>query len=229
MKTNILLIEDNPSIATQIYDFLESAGFILDYAATGYQGLNLAMNNHYEVIILDLMLPDISGIEVCRQIKTQCELAPPVLMLTARDTLYDKREGFVSGADDYMTKPFELLELQLRCQALSRRQSRHQTSELRIGELVINSKTRQAYRQGQALELSGTDFTILLLLASAYPAAVSRQEIINKVWGDDLPDSDVLRSHIYTLRRSLDKPFQQSMLKTIHGIGFRLEASYEND
>lgn len=222
-KTSILLIEDTQAIATEIYDYLEDSGFIVDYSPSGKQGVELALNNTYDVIILDLMLPDISGIDVCRQVKTQCDPPPPILMLTARDSIGDKSEGFEAGADDYLTKPFELLELKMRCNALRKRHHLHHSSETVIGDLTVNSKTKQASRLGKPLELSATDFSILMLLVQAYPNAVSRQQIINKIWGDDFPDSDVLRSHIYTVRKELDKPFNHSMLVTIHGIGFRLQ------
>lgn len=221
-KTSLLLVEDTQAIAVKVYDFLAEQGFLVDYAATGKAGLAMATKDAYDVIVLDLMLPDISGIEVCKQIKECCDPAPPVLMLTARDSIQDKSEGFDAGADDYLTKPFELVELQLRCKALSKRKQLHQSNEVIIGELSVNTKTQQAQRAGQVLTLSARDFSLLMMLVEAYPNAVSRQQMIAKVWGDDQPDSDVLRTHIYTLRQSLDKPFDQPMLKTIHGVGFRL-------
>lgn len=110
----------------------------------------------------------------------------------------------------------------MRCVALSRRQTLHQSQETVIGDLRLNPRQQTATREGKALNLSQTDFAILMQLALAYPNAVSRQQIIHKIWGDDGPDSDVLRSHIYTLRQALDKPFTHAMLKTIHGIGFKL-------
>lgn len=220
----ILLVEDTASIATQVYDYLEGEGFVVDYAATGRQGLSMALARDYDVVVLDVMLPDLNGIEVCKQIKQLCEPVPPVLMLTARDTLDDKSDGFEAGADDYLTKPFNLLELKLRCSALSKRRFLHASQETVIGDLSVNTQQKRATRQGKTLNLSNTDFTILLQLVEAYPNAVSRQQIIRKVWGDDFPDTDVLRSHIYTLRQCVDKPFDTAMIKTIHGVGFRLEA-----
>ncbi|NVK10667.1 MAG: response regulator transcription factor [Gammaproteobacteria bacterium] len=219
----ILLVEDTQAIATEVYDYLEGEGFLVDYAATGRQGLSMALARDYDVVVLDLMLPDISGMDVCRQLKQLCEPVPPVLMLTARDTLHDKLEGFEAGADDYLTKPFDLLELKLRCAALSKRRFLHSKQETLIGDLRVNSQQKSASRAGQPLNLSNTDFAILQALVESYPNAVSRQQIIRKVWGDDFPDTDVLRSHIYTLRQCVDKPFDKAMIKTIHGVGFRLE------
>ena len=220
--TRLLLVEDNKALATEVYDFLESQGMEVDYAATGKQTWALLTDNFYDVVILDIMLPDMSGIKICQFIKDNIEPVPPVLMMTARDSIEDKTVGFDAGADDYLTKPFDHHELLLRCKALTRRQQLHQTQTITIGELSFNAKQQIAHRNGQDLKLSSTNFRILGLLVRAYPNAVSRQEIIQQVWGDDFPDSDALRSHIYTLRQTLDKPFAIEMLKTIHGVGFKL-------
>lgn len=221
----VLLVEDTLAIATEVCDYLEEQGVQVDFAATGRHGLQLAQEQNYDVVILDVMLPDMTGIQVCESIKLTCDPIPPVLLLTARDSISDKSVGFAAGADDYLTKPFDLQELYLRCQALARRQQLHQAQTVKIGELEVNERQQWAQREGQLLKLSSTDFAILLLLVRAYPNAVSRQQVISKVWGDDMPDSDVLRSHIYTLRQALDKPFATPMLATLHGVGFRLQTS----
>ncbi|RUO48032.1 response regulator transcription factor [Pseudidiomarina donghaiensis] len=221
----VLLVEDTLAIATEVCDYLEEQGVQVDFAATGRHGLQLAQEQNYDVVILDVMLPDMTGIQVCESIKLTCDPIPPVLLLTARDSISDKSVGFAAGADDYLTKPFDLQELYLRCQALARRQQLHQAQTVKIGELEVNERQQWAQREGQLLKLSSTDFAILLLLVRAYPNAISRQQVISKVWGDDMPDSDVLRSHIYTLRQALDKPFATPMLATLHGVGFRLQTS----
>lgn len=221
---SVLVIEDTPQIGREVCDFLSGHGMQVDYAATGTLGLNLANEQRYDVIVLDVMLPDINGVAVCKVLKQQCDPTPAVLMLTARDSIADKSLGFDAGADDYLTKPFDLTELLLRCQALARRYQLHQSQTICIGDLQVNEKQQYAQRQGQTLKLSSTDFSILLALVQAYPNAVSRQQLINKIWGDEAPDSDVIRSHIYTLRQALDKPFKHAMLTTLHGIGFKLEA-----
>lgn len=221
---SVLVIEDTLQIGKEVCDFLAQQGVAVDYAATGNLGLRLAHQNPYDVVVLDVMLPDVDGVTVCARLKQQCDPVPAVLLLTALDSIADKSLGFDAGADDYLTKPFDLTELLLRCQALARRHQLHRAQTVCIGDLKINEKQRRAERQGQPLSLSGTDFAILLKLVQAYPNAVSRQQLINSVWGDDVPDSDVIRSHIYTLRQELDKPFAQPMLKTLHGIGFKLEA-----
>lgn len=220
---SVLVIEDTPEIGREVCDFLSAQGMQVDYAATGNLGLSLAQQQHYDVIVLDVMLPDINGVTVCKTLKQSCDPVPAVLMLTARDSIADKSLGFDAGADDYLTKPFDLTELLLRCQALARRHQLHQSQTIVIGELAVNEKQQLAERQGHSLKLSSTDFAILLLLVQAYPNAVSRQQLVNKIWGDEAPDSDVVRSHIYTLRQALDKPFATPMLATLHGIGFKLQ------
>jgi DNA-binding response OmpR family regulator len=220
--TRLLLVEDTLALATEIVDFLEDHGMEVDYAANGKLALSLLSDNRYDVVILDVMLPDMSGVDICHYIKENLDPTPPVLMLTARDSIHDKTLGFDAGTDDYLTKPFDQHELLLRCKALRRRQQLHQSQSITIGELNFNAKQQTAERNGCSLKLSSTDFNILGLLVQAYPNAVSRQEIIDKVWGQDMPDSDAIRSHVYTLRQALDKPFKTDMLKTIHGIGFKL-------
>ncbi len=220
--TRVLLVEDTRALATEIYDFLESEGMEVDYAETGRQALALLAEYRYDVVILDIMLPDMDGVTICQFIKGNTDPTPPVLMLTARDSIEDKAVGFDAGADDYLTKPFEQLELLLRCKALTRRQQLHQSQTITIGELNFNARQQMAQRAGQELKLSSINFKILGLLVMAYPNAVSRQELIQQVWGEDIPDTDALRSHIYTLRQVLDKPFATDMLKTIHSVGFRL-------
>jgi DNA-binding response OmpR family regulator len=227
-KLNILLIEDNQTIALQLCEFLEGHRWTVDYADNGNFGKELALQDDYDVIILDLNLPDVDGLEVCREIKEKARINPPVLMLTARDSFEDKAKGFGEGADDYVTKPFEFRELALRCQALARRQQLHRNHTLSIGELFIDQKQHLASRQGQTLKLTNIGFSILVILAQEYPQAVSRSTLMKKIWGDEPPDSDALRSHIYSLRNVLDKPFKTSMLTTITNVGFRLENTDED-
>jgi DNA-binding response OmpR family regulator len=227
MSIRVLLIEDNYAIAEQLCDFLARHQFEVDYANDGKTGFTLFQKNAYDVIILDLMLPDINGIDLCEKMKSTSNIVIPVLMLTARDSIADKGLGFDAGADDYLTKPFELEEVVMRCLALAKRHQLHKSTCLTIGDLTIDMQQHQVHRAGRSLKLSLTDFNILLALAYAYPNAMSRTELVAKIWGDDFPDSDVLRSHIYTLRNIIDKPFGHAMIKTIHGLGFKLVKSHE--
>ena len=146
----------------------------------------------------------------------------PVLMLTARDSLPDKLAGFDAGADDYLIKPFAGDELLARVQALARRAGAGRDFRLHIGPLAIDRRSREAWREGQRLALPPTAFAILLLLAEAWPRALTRSELIRRLWDDDPPESDPMRTHLYQLRQQLDKPFSIPMLHTVHGVGLRL-------
>lgn len=222
-KLSLLLIEDNLPIAKQMAEFVEGLGWNIDHALLGAQGIQLALENPYDVVILDINLPDTDGFRVCRELKKQSQVNLPILMLTARDAFEDKAEGFGQGADDYVTKPFEFRELALRCQALARRRDLHQNKSIKIGNLVLDRTRRSATREGQPLRLTKIGFDILAELAAAYPQAVTRTQLTHTLWSHEPPDSDTLRSHIYSLRNALDKPYKTPMLTTIINVGYKLE------
>lgn len=225
----VLLIEDNATIAKQIVEFLSAHQWQVDYANNGKQGIELALEQIFDVILLDLNLPDIDGLQVCESIKQQAQITPPILMLTARDSFEDKSAGFHQGADDYVTKPVDLRELVLRCQALARRSELHQSQTLSVGPVELELSTRIARRNSKELQLTSVGFQLLALLAQHYPQPVSRSLMIHKLWGDSPPVSDALKSHIYSLRQALDKPFTYPMLKTVMNLGYRLEVNNEHD
>ena len=162
------------------------------------------------------------GMKVCEKLRAQSGQHIPILMLTARDTLTDKLAGFSVGADDYLVKPFASDELLARVMALSRRAAIGQDYLLNIGSLTVNQRTQLVSRHQTPLELPPTALSILLMLVEAWPRAVSRSKIIENLWDNEAPDSDSLRTHIFQLRQKLDKPFAKPMLKTVHGVGFRL-------
>lgn len=219
----VLLVEDNRGIAEMVGEFLERRGFSVDFASDGVTGLHLAVTNSYDVIVLDLMLPGMDGIEVCRKLRHDAKRSTPVLMLTARDTLDDKLVGLDAGADDYLVKPFEIRELEARVRALIRRDRRQVSNEvLRVADLVLDTATLRATRAGQDLTLSPIGIRLLTILMRESPRVVSRRDIEREVWGDLLPDSDTLRSHLYNLRKIVDKPFEKPLLHTIHSAGYRL-------
>lgn len=220
---SILLVEDTLSIARQVTDFLEGHGWQVDHARTGGHAVALAQDNLYHLVLLDLNLPDMDGVDVCARIKESSEINVPVMMVTARDSFEDKATGFGMGADDYVTKPFDLRELALRCQALARRNALNQSKVLELGELRINLAQKAAWRQDQPLALTAIGFKILALLAQAHPNPVSRSVLMHRIWGDAPPDSDALKSHIYSLRHALDKPFESGILKTITNVGYKLD------
>ncbi len=225
----ILIVEDNSEIVANLYAFLEPKGHHLDSALNAHAGLALAKNNSYDAIVLDVMLPGMNGIEMCSKLRGELRDSTPVLMLTARDTVQDKVSGFESGADDYLVKPFSLVELEVRLQALVRR-ARGGADELHtltVGNLTFHTAMYRAVRGQRVLALTKTGFILLKCLMQAYPNVVSRETLEFEVWGDDRPDSDALRTHIHALRQTLDKPESFAMLKTLPGIGFSLLADDE--
>ncbi len=219
----LLIIEDNPAIVDNITDFLEAKGYILDFAMDGIGGLHLALTQDYDVIVLDLMLPGMDGITLCQKLRREASKQVPVIMLTARDTLDDKLLGFESGADDYLVKPFALKELEARIKALAKRRAVADAKVLAVGDLHLDLGSFEVTRQGQKIDLNNTGISILKRLMEASPNVVSRKDLENHLWGDMPPGSDVLRSHMYTLRKKIDKPFEHAMIETIHGLGFRLK------
>jgi DNA-binding response OmpR family regulator len=219
----ILLVEDQDNIARNIAEYMEEKGHIFDFAIQGKQGLELALNNHYDLIILDLNLPMMDGLTVCQQLRQKSSRHLPIIMLTARDSIDDKVSGFTAGADDYLTKPFSLQELEVRCIALSRRHLLQTEDIVNIGPLKVDRKRKVAMRDGQQLNLHSMGYQILMVLVETYPQVVSRSQLSQQLWGDEPTESDALRSHIYQLRAVLDKPFSYAILKTRHGVGFVLD------
>ncbi|MBK9493095.1 MAG: response regulator transcription factor [Aquimonas sp.] len=219
----VLLVEDNRNISEMVGEYLERKGFGVDYATNGSDGLRLATEGSYDVVVLDLMLPRMDGLEVCRRLRSEAKKSTPVLMLTARDTLDDKVRGLEVGADDYLVKPFAIQELEARIRALIRRDRRQVSAEvLEVADLVLDTATLRATRAGQELQLSPIALRLLTILMRESPRVVSRRDIEREIWGDGLPDSDTLRSHLYNLRKIIDKPFRSQLLHTIHSAGYRL-------
>ena len=222
---SLLVIEDHTDISTMLVSYFEGRGFTVDYAADGLTGLHLAVKNDYDAIILDLMLPGLDGLSICDRLRREARDNTPVIMLTARDRLDDKVDGLATGADDYLVKPFAIAELEARIRSQIRRyRGEVAPNLLEVGDLVVDTSTMAATRQGRPLNLTPTGFRILTTLMRASPAVVPRQELERRVWGDMLPDSDTLRSHMYNLRKIVDKPFATPLLKTIQSSGYQIVA-----
>jgi len=222
----VLLVEDHQDIAEMVFAYLERRGYVLDHAADGVTGLHLAVTGEYDVIILDLMLPGMDGITVCNKLRNEARKDTPVLMLTARDTLDEKISGLDAGADDYLVKPFEIQELEARLRALIRRHQGGLSPEtITVGDLVLDTGTLVVRRAGRELALAPISLKLLTTLMRASPRVVSRRELERQVWGDVLPDSDTLRSHLYNLRKAVDRPFDQPLLQTVQGAGYRIVAA----
>jgi len=221
---HILVIEDNAALRESLRMLLTGRTHRVDHAADGRAGLQMALAEPPDVLILDLTLPGLDGLRLCARLRAECDRHVPVLMLTARDTMADKLQGFAVGADDYLVKPFDNDELLARCLALSHRHRAGLAHTLRIGTLEIDRRTGVARRAGRVLGLRRTAHRLLVILAEAWPRPVTRSELIRRVWGDDPPESDPLRTHLYLLRQSLDRKFETPMLMTVHDVGFRLQA-----
>lgn len=219
----ILMVEDHFELAATVCEFLEAHGYVIDHARNLDAAKTLLKSQHYNLLLLDINLPDGSGYELCEWLRHQQNLDIPVLMLTARDTLDDKLKGFASGTDDYLVKPFDFNELVMRIRALIKRALGEVTHhKLQIHDLVLDSARQTVSRAGQAIELPPIQFKLLKILMRNSPKVITKQEIMIELWGDEEPESDALRSHIYNLRKMIDKPFPQKLLHTVSGVGVKI-------
>lgn len=219
---HILVIEDSRDILANVLDYLELKGYVVDCAQDGLSGLHLAVTHEYDLIVLDLMLPGIDGYQVCKRLREDARRDTPIIMLTARDALADRLHGLGAGADDYLIKPFALSELVARIEAILRRSQGAHKRQLHIADLRYDLDTLEASRCGQPIRLNPIGHKLLSLLMRRSPSVVRREALEEALWGEDLPESDSLRSHIHQLRQVLDKPFDKPLLHTVHGVGFRL-------
>ena len=217
-----LVIEDNRDILANILDYLELKGFTVDCAQDGLSGMHLALTQPYDLIVLDIMLPGMDGYQLCQKLRQEADNNTPIIMLTARDALDDRLKGLHAGADDYLVKPFALSELVARIEAVLRRSSGANKRVLEVADLRYNLETLEVSRAGQSLKLNPIGLKLLATLMQRSPAVVRREALEEALWGDDIPDSDSLRSHIHQLRQAIDKPFATTLLHTVHGVGFRL-------
>ena len=219
----VLVIEDNRDLAANLVDFLAAKGHAVDAAGDGITGMHLAVANDYDAIVLDLVLPGMNGITLCRKLREEAGRQTPVLMLTARDSLDDKIVGLEAGADDYVVKPFALREVEARLKALVRRaQGGSRQQQLQVGDLGFDTGTYRVVRGSRSIDLPPIPLRILELLMRAAPRVLSRQEIERALWGDTPPDSDALRAHMHVLRSAIDKPFEKPLLRTQRGVGWQL-------
>jgi DNA-binding response OmpR family regulator len=217
---NVLLVEDDLDLAATVVQYLELEDIRCDHASNGLSGLQLMRQHRYDSLLLDINMPKLDGLSVCQQLRSKGD-DTPVLMLTARDRLEDKILGFQAGTDDYLVKPFEMDELVARVRALAKRRS-GQSLILRCADLTMNLESREVSRAAQLLKLSPTGWRILEALLRASPGVVSRAELEQALWGEDPPDSNSLKVHLYNLRKAVDDGFEVTLLHTIPGHGFAL-------
>ena len=220
----VLVVEDNQAIQANIADYFAMQGAIVDFALNGRLGAELALAHYYDVIVLDLTLPQLDGLDVCSLLRQQANRHIPVLMLTARDSLQHKLDGFAAGADDYLVKPFDLAELWARVQVLARRHLQ-QHPMLELGNIRLNRHLHQVHCDSQLLALKPIGFKLLSILLETHPRPVSRTELYSKIWGDEPTESDALRSHLYQLRKTLQQHGASVSIETQLGVGFALKAA----
>lgn len=217
----VLVVEDNPKMASAIQRGLCENGFAADVSHSGFEGEDLAAAGNYDVILLDLMLPDRDGVEVCRNLRRRC-VATPIIMLTALSSTDDKVSGLDSGADDYITKPFEFEELLARVRSILRRGEATEGRTLTCEDLELDLYTRTAARKGEKVELSNKEFALLEYLMRNPNRVLSRTQIGEKVWDMNFePSSNVIDVYISALRKKLDRDHDIPLIHTIKGAGYR--------
>lgn len=219
----ILLVEDESDLAELTIDFIETLNIECDYAFDGANALTLIEKNHYDVIVLDVNMPRMDGFSVCEKVRS-LGIATPIIFLTAHDRLADKLNGFSLGADDYLTKPFELEELAVRIQVLAKRETKTTIPELfTLNTLSIDYQQRSVSRSGRLIALSPTQWQLLILLAKNSPNIVDRITIEDEIWPDQTPTKDMLKTLIFRLRNLVDNADESKLIHTIRGAGISLK------
>lgn len=221
----ILLVEDERKVASFVARALRENAYAVDSAGTGEDGLRLALENSYDAILLDVRLPGMSGIELCRKLR-QAEIQSPILILTARGLVEQRVEGLDAGADDYLTKPFALAELQARVRALVRRGFRRGEAKLRCGDLELDRHRRSVTRGSARVPLTSKEFALLELLLLRSPDSVTRSEIIEHVWDSHFDsDTNLVEVYINRLRQKIDQGHGAKLVHTLRGVGYRMGAA----
>lgn len=223
MGMKILVIEDQKKVASFIKKGLTAEGFVVNISTDGEDGFYQILNNKYDLVILDLMLPKMDGLEVCKKIREK-KLTLPIIILTARDTVEDRVSGLDTGADDYLTKPFSFSELLARIKALIRRSQKElPTDILTAGDLQMNLATYEVKRDNKEIQLSSTEFKLLKYLLENKNKVLSKIKILENVWEYDFdPESNIVDVYIKYLRDKIDKGFKKQLIVTIRGIGFKI-------
>jgi DNA-binding response OmpR family regulator len=226
IKMRILVIEDNKDILANVVDFLAKEHKV-DCAQDGLTGLHLAVTQEFDLIILDVMLPGMDGLQLTRRLRQDGNIFTPIIMLTARDTLDDRLKGFESGADDYLVKPFSLSELEARALAVHRRSKGLVRSKLIVHDLIFDRESLVVTRAGTVLKIPPLGLKLLECLMQNSPNIVKRSFLEEHFWSDFSTRGDNLRAHIYHLRIEIDKRFDVQLVHTIHGIGYRIGVEHE--
>jgi DNA-binding response OmpR family regulator len=222
-SVKILVIEDEKNIANFVKDGLKSEGYAVDVSLNGEEGFYKADECDYDLIILDIMLPGMDGIEITKKLRAAGK-SVPILILSARDAVEDRVKGLNAGADDYLVKPFSFDELLARVNAKLRKPKTKGTAKkLKVGDLIIDHDTREVVRGGKKIALSATEFKLITYLAQNTNKVVSRSMILENIWGYDFsPESNIVEVYIKYLRDKVDKGFKKELIHTVHGAGYRL-------
>jgi two-component system, OmpR family, copper resistance phosphate regulon response regulator CusR len=221
----ILIVEDETKIGDYLKQGLAEAGFGVQLARNGLDGHHLAMTEPFDLIILDVMLPDVDGWKICQSLR-EARNQTPILFLTARDQVSDRVKGLELGADDYLVKPFAFVELLARVRSLLRRGSRPVADELSIDDLLLDLPKRQAWRAGQKIALTSREFSLLELLVNRQGEVLTRSLIASQVWDMNFDsDTNVIDVAIRRLRRKIDDPFPRKLIHTVRGMGYTLDSS----
>ncbi len=218
----VLVVEDEPRMAALLRQGLEEDAYAVDVVSDGLEALEWVQSAAYDLILLDIMLPGLDGFEVCQTLRRQGYFMP-ILMLTARDTLTDKVMGLDSGADDYLLKPFAIEEVTARLRALSRRSGPSKTPELVVGDLRLNTATKQATRSGVTMALSAKEYALLETLMRHPHQILAREQIIEKVWDMDFSsESKLIEVYVHALRKKIDDGHEIKLIQTVRGLGYRI-------
>ena len=220
----ILVVEDEVALAASIRRGLEADGFDVDVVHTGTDGLWRAREGVYAAIVLDIMLPEMNGYEVCRTLRAD-DVWTPILLLTAKGGEYDEAEGFELGADDYLRKPFSPVVLSARLRALARRGAASPALVLRAGDLSFDPATRRCCRGDTEIALTPREQAVLAALLRRTPEVVSKQDLLDEVWGIDFEgDPNIVEVYVGYLRRKIDRPFDTDSVRTVRGVGYQVVA-----
>lgn len=219
----ILMVEDEESISDFVKMELEYEGYDVTVESDGREGLNKALENDYNLIILDIMLPNMNGFEICRRLKKEKDT--PVIMLSAKDSVMDKVNGLQIGADDYLAKPFAIEELLARIEVVFRREKKKESMVVNFKDLVINKESRTVTKAGEDILLTNKEYELLMLLISNKDKVVSRDEILNEIWGYDYePGTNVTDVYIRYLRTKLDPKDKEKYIKTVRSVGYIIKS-----
>lgn len=228
MASRILIVEDDRDLARNLIDYLEIQGYVSDYAPDGHAALRLLSANSYDLLVLDLMLPGLDGIGICKQVRNELRSSVPIVMLTAKDDIDTKITALDIGADDYVIKPVALRELEARIRALIRRAT-HGTDHkvLTVGDLRFDTGTMKIERGGKSIVMPPVPTRILALLMRHSPNVVHHLAIHREIWGDEPGDSHALIVHMHALRNGVDKPFEKQLIHTVRGFGYRIAFDHD--